>query len=43
MTMNGVTLLAADSSVDTTGMENIFTARKLDAAEIRRNAWQRRK
>ena len=43
MTMNGVTLLAADSSVDTTGMENIFTARKLDAGEIRLNAWQRRK
>ena len=41
--MNGVTLLAADSSVDPAGLEDIFTARKLDAGEIRRNAWQRRK
>ncbi len=39
--INGVTLIPADSSVDTTELQNIFTNKGLDAQQLRKEAWQR--
>lgn len=38
---NGVTIIKADSSIDTTELEQIFTDQTLDAKKLRDNAWKR--
>ena len=39
--VNGVTIIPADNSVDTTSLFKIFTGKKIDAKELR-SKWQRR-
>ena len=39
--INGVTVLLADSSVDSSDLEPIFSNKNLDAKQLRHNAWQR--
>jgi hypothetical protein len=39
--INGVTIIPADSSVDTSGLETIFSSKSIDAKKLRTNAWQR--
>ena len=41
--VNGVTIITADSSVDTTELIEIFTGKNINASELRNDAWQRRK
>ena len=41
--INGVTIIPADSSVDTTELQHIFTNKGLDAQQLRKEAWQRSK
>lgn len=40
---HGVTILPADSSVDTTELTEIFTGKNINPSELRNEAWQRRK
>ena len=39
--INGVTVLLADSSVDTSDLESIFSNKNLNAKQLRQDAWQR--
>ena len=39
--INGVTIIPADSSVDTGELEAIFSGKHLDAKKLREDAWQR--
>jgi len=41
--INGVSIIPADSSVDTSELESIFSAKDIDAKELRQKAWQRTK
>lgn len=41
--LNGVTIISADSSIDTTDLQEIFTGKNISPSELRNNAWQRRK
>ena len=41
--INGITIIPADKSVDTSEMEALFSGRNLDAKELRQKAWQRTK
>lgn len=41
--INGVTLIQADKSIDTSDLEKIFTNRNIDSRQLRRTAWQRNK
>ncbi len=41
--INGVSILKADSSVDTSELESIFSSKNIDAKELRHKAWQRTK
>jgi hypothetical protein len=41
--INGVTIIAADSSVDTSDLEAIFSKGTIDAKQLRKSAWQRNK
>lgn len=43
ITLNGVTILPADSSIDTSELSNIFTGRNIDPQQLRHEAWQRKK
>jgi len=43
MDTNGVTIIAADSSVDTSELEAIFSDKQVDAKKLRNMAWQRRR
>jgi hypothetical protein len=43
ISLNGITLIPADSTVDTTGLAEIFTGKNIDPSELRKEAWQRRK
>lgn len=43
MDLNGVTIIPADSSVDITELTEILTGKNINAAELRNEAWQRRK
>jgi hypothetical protein len=43
ITLNGVTIISADSSVDTSGLSNIFTGKNINARQLRNEAWQRKK
>lgn len=39
--IKGVTIIPADSSIDTTEMESVFSKRKLDPKQLRKESWQR--
>jgi len=43
ISLNGVTLIPADSSVDTTELVEIFTGKNINSSELRNEAWQRKK
>ena len=42
-TLNGVTIISGDSSVDTSELTRIFTGKNINALELRKAAWQRTK
>jgi len=39
--IKGVTIVPADSSVDTKELEDIFSNKSIEAKQLRQNAWQR--
>jgi len=41
--VNGVTVIPGDESIDISDMEALFSAKSLDAKELRKKAWQRTK
>lgn len=43
ITLNGVPLLPADSSIDTSDLGDIFTNKNIDPKQLRDEAWQRKK
>ena len=42
-TLNGITIIPADSSVNTSELTDIFTGKGIRAAKLRNDGWQRRK
>ena len=42
LSVNGVTIIPADKKVDTTDLEKLFTEKNIDAAKLRKDAWQRK-
>lgn len=43
MDINGVTIIAGNSSIDSTSLSEIFTGKNINAKQLRKEAWQRRK
>lgn len=43
ITLNGVTIIPADSSVDTSDLTEVFTGKNINSSQLRNEAWQRRK
>jgi hypothetical protein len=41
--LNGVTIISADSSVDTSALTEIFTGKNVNPSHLRNDAWQRKK
>lgn len=41
--IRGVTVVSGDSSIDISGLEEIFTNKNIDAKVLRSEAWQRKK
>jgi len=41
--LNGVTIVPADNSIDTTELAEIFTGKNIDPIELRKEAWQRKR
>lgn len=41
--INGVTIISADNSIDTSDLKAIFTGKNLDFKQLRQSAWQRKK
>jgi len=41
--INGVTVIKGDESIDLAELERIFTGQNIDASELRRSGWQRKK
>lgn len=41
ISLNGVTLVPADASVDTSDLTEIFTGKNINPAALRKEAWQR--
>lgn len=39
--LNGVTVVAADRSIDTSALAEIFTGKHINPAQLRKDAWQR--
>jgi len=42
ISINGVTIIPADKSIDASDLTELFTAKNLDAAKLRKEAWQRK-
>lgn len=40
--INGVSVIPGDSSVDTSGLKNIFTGKNIIAKDLRSTAWKRK-
>jgi hypothetical protein len=40
--VNGVTVIPGDKNIDTSELEEIFTRNNIDAAKLRKEAWQRK-
>lgn len=43
ISLNGVTIITADSSVDISDIGNIFTGKNINPEQLRNEAWQRKK
>lgn len=43
LSLNGVTIIPADSSVDTSDISNIFTGKNINPKQLRNEAWQKKK
>jgi hypothetical protein len=43
MNLNGITIIPADSSIDTSDLSDIFTNKNIDPEKLRNEAWQRKK
>lgn len=41
--INGVTIIPADNSINTSDLTKIFTGKSIDAEKLRKQAWLRRK
>jgi len=41
LTINGVTVIPADNSIDISELETIFSNRNINAKQLRQDAWQR--
>ncbi len=41
--LNGVTIIPADQSINTSDLKKIFTGKNIDAKELRSHAWQKKK
>ena len=39
--LNGVTILAADKSIDVSELEAVYTGKSIDAKQLRKDSWQR--
>lgn len=39
--INGVSIIPADGSIDTSELETIFSEKRIDAKELRQKSWQR--
>ncbi len=42
-TLNGVTIIPADSSIAIHGLKKVFTDKKISSKELRNEAWQQKK
>ncbi len=42
-TINGVTIIRGNPSIDISEMSDVFTGKNIDAKELRKAAWQRNK
>ncbi len=40
--INGVTIISADSSIDTSDLTEIFTGKNINPSQLRNDAWQRK-
>ena len=43
ISINGVTILPADNSIDASDLTKIFSGKSFDAGKLRKKAWKRRK
>lgn len=41
--INGVTIIPADNTIQTSGIKKIFSGKNINAKELRKTTWQRRK
>ena len=41
--INGVPVITGDDSIDITDLHTIFTGKEVDATELRKSGWQRKK
>ena len=41
--LNGITIIPADSSIDTSDLTDIFSGKNIKPEELRSEAWQRKK
>lgn len=41
--LNGVTIIPADSSVDTSDLSKIFTGKNINSEQLRNEAWKRKR
>jgi hypothetical protein len=41
--INGLTIIPADSSIDTSELKNLFSNRNIDSKKLRSDSWQRNK
>jgi hypothetical protein len=41
--INGVTMLPAKDNIDPSDLTELFSSKNIDAAELRKRAWQRKK
>ncbi len=43
ISLNGVTIVPGDSSIDTAELTGIFTGKNINPSQLRNEAWQRRR
>ncbi|QEC77321.1 hypothetical protein [Mucilaginibacter ginsenosidivorax] len=41
--INGVTVIPGDETIDVSELHEVFTGKGMDAAELRKSGWQRKK
>ncbi len=42
VSVNGVTIIPGDKRIDITDLTEVFTGKNIDAAKLRKDAWQRK-